>query len=378
MLGDLKHFVIFLHGLSGSGKGVIHKILVEEFKAKGYQAFYASSGDLFRAALSDPTIAAQMNQGLFINTLGAVIPGLEKLFAEFIREWDQSGCRRIIIIDGFIRRTNFVTESGEAIPSQLEQISEGVDHVLRQLASESAMFLNRFPEFQDKNADTLETIEETLRNATHILTSIAPQDAEAQIVFRSQKDFGSIRRQLHERVEAGRISSQQLQVLENGVDKLEAMLSGEPLDPKDYAAGVAVVKELQQTMAAQLGLKGSPPFSQIFESMGIATELRADDITAQGRKTRVANYIANYLTDGAKSGTAEPVWQPGFATEALTKDFKFAFRPDGTYVSEAENCIVIPNGKSRGIDLSAFQKLTADAVNKVVARTEQGRAAVCK
>src|SRR5258708_32937980 len=100
MLGDLKHFVIFLHGLSGSGKGVIHKILVEEFKAKGYEAFYASSGDLFRAALSDPTIAAQMNQGLFINTLGAVIPGPEILFAQFILDSDQPDCcSRMIIVE---------------------------------------------------------------------------------------------------------------------------------------------------------------------------------------------------------------------------------------------------------------------------------------
>src|SRR5260221_14528174 len=156
MLGDLKHFLIFLHGLSGSGKGVIHKILDEEFKAKGYQAFYASSGDLFRAPLSDPNIAAQMNQGLFINTLGAVIPGLEKMFTEFLHEWEQSGCRRILIMDGFIRRTKFVTESGEAIPSQLAQISEGFDHVLRQLVPESATFRMRFPEYQDKNGKPLD------------------------------------------------------------------------------------------------------------------------------------------------------------------------------------------------------------------------------
>lgn len=389
MIADLKNSIVFLHGLSGSGKGEIQRKLAEKYSSHGYDTVYVSSGALFRAALSNPVIAEQVRRGYFLDTLGAVMPGIETTFEHFVKRWVESKGKSIIILDGVIRRGTFVNKDGVAIPSQIEQISQGVHNVIRKLVSENKDFARCFPE--DNNPDIGSENEHTnnekqmLKEATHIVADILPEDAEAQMKRRADKEIKAIRSQLQERVTSGQLDINKMQKVEGYISRLEAILHGgikkdseglaytsrlewnEDIDKSLYPLVATEVKQIREDIANTVGLENSAALTTSLESIGVFTELRDDDISSIGRKTRIDNYIKIEEKDGRKA------FEAGFATQALTEDLKFQFTSDGSFHSEVTNCIVVTNGQGRGIGLEQFQTKCEFMAARLYGETEARR-----
>lgn len=389
MVNNLKNSIIFLHGLSGSGKGEIQRKLAEQYSSNGYSVVYISSGALFRAALSDPVIAEQVRRGYFLDTLGAIMPGIETAFEHFVKKWVESGGRSVMILDGVIRRGAFVNKDGVVIPSQIEQISLGVQHVIEKLVSENKDVVGYFPEYETSdNGYEKEFIVDTkqmLKDATHIVADVLPQDAEAQMRRRADKEIASIRRQLQDRVLQRQLDADKMQKMAGYISRLEAILHGgikkegngftyipriewnDHIDKDLYPLAAVEVKQIREAIACGAGLESSAPMTASLESMGVFTDLRDDDISPIGRKTRIDNYIK------VEKQEDRQLFKAGFATQALCEDLGFQFTPDGSFHSEARNCIVVTNGQGKGIGLEEFQTKCEFMATQLYRETESKR-----
>jgi len=393
MIKDLSNFVFFLHGLSGSGKGEMQRVLVEKFHERGYEISYTSSGDLFRDVLDDPKISAQVNQGIFLNTLGAIIPGLERELEGFINDWAKRDLKQILILDGFIRRTDFETDEGEAIPSQLEQVSDALDNVLRKLKNDDEIE-KLFPEYSAKGKnETLQLIVDSFKSAWHFLTSIHPSDAEDQMIGRSQKQLDSIMAQAESLSESKLITTQQkaivdqyvlmfMQILHGGIKVENGQIIRLPqdewrysLNQDEYQMVFEEVKRLTKSLAEELGTDDSSSLPSIFSTIGISTQLRSDDLPDLGRKKRIENYISNYMLSLEKDKDITK-YTSGFSSIALTKDFNFSFNDDGSFTSRSKKCIVIPNGKLKSVNLETFQQNVDQVVRRIVDEVDRNRKSV--
>lgn len=389
MITDLRNSIIFLHGLSGSGKGEIQRKLSEHYSTHGYETVYISSGALFRAALSNPVIAEQVRRGYFLDTLGAVMPGIENTLEHFVKRWIKSEGRAVVIVDGVIRRGAFINKDGVAIPSQIEQVSLGMHNVIKNLVTEDKDLVKLFPEYafytEENEGKFVYGVKQMLQDATHIVADVLPNDAETQMKRRADKEIASIRKQLQDRFTEGKLSVDRIQETEKYIYKLEAILHGgvkrrgdgliyiPRIDWSDRTNGdlhqlLAVeVKQIRESMAQSVGKESSAPLTASLESMGIFTELRDDDISPVGRKTRIENYIKMEVEKD------KHLFDAGFATQALCADLGFKFNHDGSFSSEAKNCIVITNGQSRGIGLEQFQAKCEQMANRLYRETEYKR-----
>lgn len=389
MVSDLKNFIVFLHGLSGSGKGEIQRKLAENYSSHGYDTVYVSSGALFRAALSDPVLAEQVRRGYFLDTLGAIMPGIEKVSEHFIKRWAESDGKTIMILDGLIRRGAFEGKDGLLVPSQVEQISVGLNNVIRKLILEDENLARHFPEYTntgyENEQEQIGIVSQTLKNSHHIVADVLPQDAEAQMRRRADKEIMSIRFQLHDRFTDGRINQGEMQKIEDCVSRLEGVLHGgfrkdgdtltytprvewdDQIDTSLYPMAAAEVKRTKETIAKTLGLVNSTSLTASFESVGVFTELRDDDISPIGRSARIDNYIKIDEREGNLQ------YEAGFATQALCEDLGFRFNPNGSFSSESRNCIVIANGQSRGIGLEQFQGKCEFMAQRLFGETESRR-----
>lgn len=389
MITDLKDSIIFLHGLSGSGKGEIQRKLAEQYSSHGYNTVYVSSGALFRAALSDPALAEQVRRGYFLDTLGAIMPGIENVFKSFIEQWLGSEGKAIIILDGLIRRGAFTNEDGVVIPSQIEQISVGIHNVIKRLSSENKDLVKHFPEYttpsNGNEEELISGVRQTLRNATHIVADVLPEDAEAQMIRRADKEIASIRVQLQDRLINGQLDTDKKRKIEDSISKLEAVLHGgvkkegdglvytsptewdDHIDRELYPLAASEVRQIRETIARTVGLESSAPLTESLKSIGVFTELRDDDISPIGRRTRIDNYIK---IDGREG---RQLFEAGFATQALCEDLGFQFTSDGSFRSEARNCMVVTNGQSRGIGLEQFQTKCEFMAARLYGETESRR-----
>lgn len=392
MITDLKNSIIFLHGLSGSGKGEIQRKLAEQYSSHGYDTVYVSSGALFRAALSNPVIAEQVRRGYFLDTLGAIMPGIEGAFEHFVKRWVESDGKAIMILDGVIRRGAFVNKDGVAIPSQIEQISLGVHSVIRKLVSENKDFVRHFPEYDTPNNEREEKLitdaKQMLQEAAHIVADVLPEDAEAQMKRRADKEINAIRSQLQDRVTHGQLDVDKMQRIEGYVFRLEAILHGgikkngenlvyasrlewnDHIDRVLYPLVAAEVRQIRESIADTVSLEKSAALTVSLESIGVFTELRDDDISPIGRKTRIDNYIKTEEKEGKR------LFEAGFATQALSGDLGFQFTPEGSFRSEAQNCIVLTNGQNRGIGLEQFQTKCEFMAAQLYGETESRREAI--
>ncbi len=389
MVTDLKNSIIFLHGLSGSGKGEIQRKIAEQYFSHGYDTVYVSSGALFRAALSNPIIAEQVRRGYFLDTLGAIMPGIEAIFEHFVKRWVESEGKAVMILDGVIRRGAFVNKDGVAIPSQIEQISLGVYTVIKKLVSENKDFLKNFPEYDTTNNGNEEELivgaKQMLQESTHIVADVLPEDAEAQMKRRADKEIHAIRSQLQDRVIYGQLDADEMQRIEGYVSRLEAVLHGgikkdgenlvytsrlewnDHIDRDLYPSVAAEVRQIRESIAETVGLEKLAALTASLESIGVFTELRDDDISPIGRRTRIDNYIKTEEKEGKK------LFETGFATQALSENLGFQFTPDGSFHSEARNYIVVTNGQSRGIGLEQFQTKCEFMAARLYGETESRR-----
>ncbi len=373
---DLRNSIIFLHGLSGSGKGEAAKRLQTRYKENGYTPIYTTSGGLFRAALDDPKLSEQVKSGKFADTLYPIFPGLQKIFSHFIKTWVETDGKAVLILDGLIRREEYIKEDGIRIPSQIDQLADALNTVLTELTVENEAVRRAFPDYNTVD------LAQTLRDSVHMVIDVKPEDAEAQMIRRAAKELVKIRIATQNPALQRKIESSKRKSLEKNTFKLDALLHGgfvagsrsvmyinNPLRwpntvPAElYSVVNREVKKISVEVARIAEADENTNLSQSLERIGIHTEIREDDISASGRKRRIENYVRK-AADG---------YQPGFATLALTHDLAIRFDPQGYFVSTGENCVVIPNGQSRGIDFETFQGKCDEIAVRRYNQTEKDR-----
>jgi hypothetical protein len=386
MLSDLSKSIIFIHGLSGSGKGEIYRKLAEKYSSNGYEVIYVSSGALFRAALEDPIISHQLREGRFIDTLGAIMPGIESSFSHFLDKWIDTDGKSVLILDGLIRRGEFTNSEGKKIPSQAKQIAEGLGNAVSAMDKER---LSYFPELNELSTEeSRKIIEETLIDSIHIVTDVSPLDAEHQMISRADKEMHSIKQQLNDRIANKEIDVERAALVEDCINRFSAILHGgyknkngeiiylppydwnDVIDSNEHELLANEVKKIRESLVASVNLESSVSISAALNSIGVDTELRDDDISPLGRKTRIENYIQQELIDG------ETVFKPGFAAQVLCDDIGFKF-VDGRFYGQKHNDIVVENGQSREVTLEQFRTKCEFMSGRLYNLTESARELVC-
>jgi len=283
MVTDLKENIIFLHGLSGSGKSELYRKLAEQYSSRSYDTVYVSSGALFREAYSNPIIADQVRRGYFLDTLGSIMPGIEAAFEHFLRGWIESSGKSVIVLDGLIRRGAFTNKDGVMVPSQLEQISDGLHNVIKKLIKEDTTLTGYFPEFNDSSTSKerlVSTLKQVLKDTPHIVADVLPEDAEAQIRKRADKEIVSIRTQLQDRLINSQLDANKVQEIESNIARLEAVLHGgikkegdgliytshiewnDHVDRDLYPLAASEVRQIRENIACIVGLENSVPRAQ--------------------------------------------------------------------------------------------------------------------
>lgn len=139
-----------------------------------------------------------------------------------------------------------------------------------------------------------------LKDATHIVTDVLPEDAEAQMRRRADKEIASIRAQLQDKLLARLLNEVVGRKIEGEISKLEAILHGgfkkdvngliytsrtewndhnDYIDEALYPLAASQVRQTRENIAICVGLEHSTPLTTSLESIGIFTELRDDDIS---------------------------------------------------------------------------------------------------
>lgn len=329
---DLTKSTIFLHGPSGSGKGELQRKLTQKYSSEGYGVRYISSGDLYRDAFARPEIARAMKQGIYFDTLGAIIPGLQDAYADYLQQLLDTGGKTVLILDGLIRRGKFVNKEGVVIPSQIEQVASAFYEVR-----------STFPELS--LADNQVAIGEVV-NSQHLLIDINPRDAEAQMKIRANKELVGIREQVSQRYFRASLSDQMNLLIEG----LTEITNADVATNEEFEYISQEVMKIKQEIALTTGMESSGSFSSFFQEFGISTQLRDDDVSPVARRKRIENYVTVKHTWRGDS------YEPGFAAQALVEDVGYQFKGDGSFASKRDNSLVIANGGSRGVELQTFQR----------------------
>lgn len=127
------------------------------------------------------------------------------------------------------------------------------------------------------------------------------------------------------------------------------------------------VTRLRKKLAADCGCQPDATFADSFKEKGIKTNLRDDDVSPKGRSSRIRKFIK------VEEGPDGPIFYPGDAAQALINGLCFSFGPDGSFASMAENCMVIPNGASKGIDLEDLRRACGQHATIIIQRAERHR-----
>ncbi|MEK7451204.1 MAG: hypothetical protein AAB662_04685 [Patescibacteria group bacterium] len=388
MITDLRNSIIFLHGLSGSGKGEAQRQLVEKFKPNGYEVIYGSSGDLLRASFSIPFIRERLLKGYYFDTLEPIMPGLENIFKDFICKWVESHGKTILILDGVIRRSDFVNSEGKKIPSQVEQIARGVNNVINTLSQGNPSIRKAFPEYRYDldEASQVKKIEDLLKGSTHIVVDIRPQDAENQMKTRAIREIASIKSQLEEMRISKITSDDIITEIQRQTEVIEAIVQNQTIVNREsiiYNRDVASddvekassnidmnikLNEVKSQMAQMAGIEGeSTTLASIYGKFKIKTAIREDDITVNGRKNRIKNFV-NEKIEGTTT-----THEPGFAAIALSRDLGFRLTDDVTFQSTLPNLHVVENGQSRGVTLAEFKNRASSLAEHLYVQIEKER-----
>jgi hypothetical protein len=381
--------MIFLHGPSGSGKGELQRQLSDQFVQNDYIVECVSSGDLFRQALADPTISDKMRQGYYLDTLGAIVPGLRKAYRNFLSNLLNNDGRAIFVLDGVVRRSAFTNDRGESIPSQVHQIASAFHeenrHIVFNTKSACALLTEECAESFNSDA-VLSIIKNTMRGATHILVDVTPNDAEKQMVRRAEKEISRIREQMHTvKADEPNINDKKFNFMPV-VDNIEKLLHGSvcltktgliyyetdqsdtEIPEKLYQPIFEEIAKTRNSLANSLGINKNASLSDTFAFLGIKTDLRDDDVSPIGRKKRVENYL--------KLNKHTSDYEPGFAALALMDEFGFKFEGVSGFACTRANCIVIKNGSGRGVDLNAFRSACREVAERVYKETDFARIAI--
>lgn len=386
MINDLKNSIIFLHGLSGSGKGEIQRQITEKYSSNGYDVVYGSSGDLLRAGFSDPYIRTRLLSGYYFDTLEPIVPGLKAIFKEFITKWGENDKKAVLILDGVIRRTEFVNSEGKQIPSQINQVAQCLEDVLAGLTKDDPSLLKDFSEYEEKMEvdERVRKVTMVLKDAIHTITDVRPEDAENQMKARASKEMQSIKRQLVELSMQGLLPEDIARTVAVQTKAIEEIIGGSysapreeiiynPDLPEESAMPITVdlniiLHHAKDELAKSVGVEGeSTTLSSIYKALGVITAIREDDITHLGRNNRINNFVRR-STEGSMM-----VYEPGFAAIALTKDLGFDLTQNISFESTRPNCYVVENGQSKGITLEQFRQESSKLAGQLFIQTERER-----
>lgn len=242
---DLKTFtqgLIFLHGLSGAGKGELKSRIEKVAQENGTKFFYLASGDCFRAIdkkitlsktdsenykLNDEekAVAQQMAEGKQIPGLQTIAPPVIDMLLEYI-DAISHGEKAIMVFDGFLRNgEDIFKDGGEEIrlPSQILQVGEMIARSLKtyfytteydrkmthnliergqmDMAFVADLVLKddvNYKEVVDENflGDVVESIR---KDSNHAIVDVLPEDAEILMRYRSAKAIKGLLISLHDR-----------------------------------------------------------------------------------------------------------------------------------------------------------------------------------
>ncbi len=348
-MSSKKSNLIFLHGLSGAGKGELQRIITAQYLGHEYEVVAVSSGELFREAKNDPEIAAQMQAGKFPLTLALIIPGLKSKYREFLQLHKAKEGKAIMILDGTIRRAIFES-GGESIPSQIDQMAVA------------------FYEVRQEEGYLTETmplqIAQEIRDSKHILVDVMPEDAELQMRKRVEKEILQVQRQLAEHDFPAALAPQIIEFLPELIAAIQEVVDTEVTDA-NYTELKRHFVELRGTLFALAELTLAPSLLELMQKMDLIAELRDDDILAETRRKRIENLLVK------KDGR----YEPGFAATALEEvGIYYDVELQRFMTSEGrDNCVVIENGYSRGVDFELFKSRCTELSMNLVAVDDEGR-----
>ena len=375
MLKDISKNIIFLHGLSGSGKGEIQRQLTSRFETQGYKTIYGSSGELLRAGFANPFIRERLLKGYYFDTLEPIVPGLENIFMDFLSNWNSSKGKTVLILDGVIRRTDFVNGEGAQIPSQVKQLAVILDRVAQGLVDNYPELLEKLPEYKAglNDEERVNMVQDVLKGANHIVTDLRPEDAERQMKSRALKEVRNIIAtdgQQNVLPPAAKEDTELLlRLIETGQTSEgegTVMTSDTPFEvaqpsPEDE------LKRIKSNLAEAGSIEGETvTLADVYKHFGIDTAIREDDITINGRRNRVKNFVL----EKEEGGTI--VYESGFASQALAKDLGFKLSPEVSFESTSPNCFVIQNGESQGVSLETFRNRAGSVADSIYSALEGG------
>lgn len=224
-----------------------------------------------------------------------------------------------------------------------------------------------------------------LRDATHIITDVHPEDAENQMKARASKEVQSIKMQLVDLSIQGSVPEDIARIITMQTQTIEEIIEGNYSPPREEIIYNPNLSEEERTkpitvdlnvalrhakneLAKIAGVEGeSTTLSSIYRILGVATSIREDDITPLGRSNRINNF-ARRTTEGSMT-----FYEPGFAAIALTEDLGFNLTSDITFESTSPNCHVIENGQSRGVTLEDFRAKSHMLARELFLQTEKER-----
>ncbi|MEK7498028.1 MAG: hypothetical protein AAB656_03865 [Patescibacteria group bacterium] len=205
-LDTIARHIVFLHGPSGGGKSVLQKT-IEERLPDSEDTFYLASGDCFRALDElNPEMAKEMRAGKFIGTLDATMPKLEETIGRFLDRAFSSNTMPVLVLDGFLRIGEY-ERKGRTVPSQVDQVAGAFTRVIQKRVYETESdlkingtsvdrldleFVSQMEEIGTggNGESSLNTLfSDMIRNANHYYLDVKPQDAEALMRNRSDKDL---------------------------------------------------------------------------------------------------------------------------------------------------------------------------------------------
>ncbi|HKC04513.1 MAG TPA: hypothetical protein VKC54_01440 [Patescibacteria group bacterium] len=354
-LQDAAQGVIFLHGISGGGKGEVSKEIKNLCDHHKIKFFYAASGDFFREVIKtkEEDLTLQMREikrmmlaGDYIPTLVGISPPMENIFKDYFSA-ALNGEKAVLVMDGFLRIGEFEYQN-KAIPSQVDQVAEAAKRGLKQaLLSDYSLqlkFAEKNPELfieimGRQNFEYVEVSKDRLAgsftktmivDANHVVIQIPPEDGNNLMKFRFQKALQKISAELNMTImdgnqipenqvnntfgllkkailiQSGRFSTQDggLLIDENLRDRSFDILTSEEteLAGKELSKSISEINE-------NLGFAAKKPdsFPELVKSLltdnGLSFglgDLREDDQRPESRKKRLAEFA-----DKAKSQIVE-------------------------------------------------------------------------